>query len=135
MAYRDKQWFSNALEAARARVALLQARINAHIQSDEFDSAKMLLTDFADALTDANYVANQFADKFSGEVGYGTIMGEVIQPPNRNVQHASSEQLKREWDLWSEHDGDDDALDGVEFHFEEIHAELNRRGEGRYCAV
>lgn len=60
-------------------------------------------------------------------------MGAVIQLPRRNVQHASTEQLKREWDLWADHD--DEELDGVEFHYEQIHAELNRRGEGRYCAV
>lgn len=60
-------------------------------------------------------------------------MGEVVQLPKRNIQHASMEQLKREWLLWADHDGEE--LDGVEFHYEQIHAELNRRGEGRFCAV
>ena len=60
-------------------------------------------------------------------------MGEVIQLPKRNVQHASTEQLKREWDLWME--SGEEELDGVEFHYEQIHAELNRRGQGNYCAV
>lgn len=66
MAYRDRGWFIQALDRVKARVAGLQARINLHIESDEFDAAKMLLTDLADALTDANHVANQFADKFGG---------------------------------------------------------------------
>lgn len=56
-------------------------------------------------------------------------MGEVIQLPKRNVRHASIEQLKREWDLWAEHS--EEQLGGIEFHYEQIHAELNRRGEGR----
>lgn len=60
-------------------------------------------------------------------------MGEVIQMPKRNVQHASTEQLKHEWDLWAETDAEE--LEGVEFHYEQIHAELNRRGEGLHCAV
>lgn len=61
------------------------------------------------------------------------MMGKVIQLPKRNVQHASTEQLKHEWDLWAE--TDQEELAGVEFHYEQIHAELNRRGEGRHCAV
>jgi len=60
-------------------------------------------------------------------------MGEVIQLPKRNIQHANTEQLKREWDLWANHEGE--QLNGVEFHYEQIHAELNRRGDGCYCAV
>lgn len=31
-------------------------------------------------------------------------MGEVIQMPIRNIQHASTEQLMREWSLWAECD-------------------------------
>ena len=54
-------------------------------------------------------------------------MGEVIQLPKRNVQHASTEQLKHEWDLWA--DCNEEELDGVEFHYEQIYTELNRRGE------
>ena len=60
-------------------------------------------------------------------------MGNVIQLPKRNVQHASIEQLRREWDMWFE--TDQEELEGVEFHYEQIHAELNRRGDGNYCAV
>lgn len=66
MAYRDRDWFIKALEAAKARVSALQAKIDGHIEGDEFDAAKMLLTDLADALADANNTANQFADKFGG---------------------------------------------------------------------
>lgn len=66
MAFRDREWFIKGLETAKARVGLLQARISAHIAADEFDSAKLLLTDLADALTDANQVANLFAEKFGG---------------------------------------------------------------------
>ncbi|ADW17876.1 hypothetical protein Despr_1726 [Desulfobulbus propionicus DSM 2032] len=63
-------------------------------------------------------------------------MGEVIQMPKRNVQHASTEQLKHEWDLWMDTDEEEtEKVSGVEFHYEQIHAELNRRGEGRHCAV
>lgn len=60
-------------------------------------------------------------------------MGEVIQMPTRQAQHASPEQLKREWDLWAQTNAEE--LEGVEFHYEQIHAELNRRGEGSHCAV
>lgn len=61
-------------------------------------------------------------------------MGEVIQLPKRNIQHASIEQLMREWNLWAATD-EEEKLDSAEFHYEQIHAELNRRGEGRHCAV
>ena len=57
----------------------------------------------------------------------------VINLPRRNVRHATTEQLKREWDLWAACDGEE--LAGVEFGYEQIHAELNRRGEGEYCSV
>lgn len=66
MAFRDREWFIQALERAKARVVALQAKIDGHIQAEEFDAAKTLLTDFADALADANSIANQFADKFGG---------------------------------------------------------------------
>lgn len=67
---------------------------------------------------------------------FGGMMGEVIQLPKRNVRHSSTEQLKREWDLWAE-SGEEETkyVPGVEFHYEDIHAELNRRGEGLHCAV
>ena len=56
----------------------------------------------------------------------------------QDIQHAKTEELKREWDLWMLKD--DESLNGVDgvmlrFHYEAIHAELNRRGEGEYCAV
>jgi len=60
-------------------------------------------------------------------------MDNVIQMPKRNIQHATTEQLKREWDLWA--DTYEEHLDGVEFYWEQIHSELNRRGEGEHCAV
>lgn len=59
-------------------------------------------------------------------------MGNVIYLHNRNVRYASTEQLKREWDLWFHSDAEEVESD---FHYEQIHAELNRRGEGEYCAV
>lgn len=66
MAFRDREWFIQALEQAKKRVAALQAKIDGHIAAEEFDAAKLLLNDFADALTNANSIANQFADKFGG---------------------------------------------------------------------
>lgn len=51
----------------------------------------------------------------------------------KDIRKADTDQLKREWDLWFE--ADDEDIDGVEFDYEDIHAELNRRGEGDYCAV
>lgn len=66
MAYRDRGWYIQALERAKGRVTDLQTRVNTFIEDEEFDAAKMLLTDLADALTDANHVANQFAEKFGG---------------------------------------------------------------------
>ncbi len=63
MAYRDSDWFKNALYQARCRIRDLQARIARHIESDEFDAAKLLLPDLSDALSNANKIANQFADK------------------------------------------------------------------------
>lgn len=64
------------------------------------------------------------------------VMGDVIQLPKRNIQRASTEQLKCEWDLWAESDEEEiENVPGVEFHYEDIHFELNRRGEGKHCAV
>ena len=60
-------------------------------------------------------------------------MGDVVQMPKRNVQHASTQQLMQEWTLWES--AYEEKPDGVEFHYEQIHAELNRRGEGKHCAV
>lgn len=58
-------------------------------------------------------------------------MGEVIQLPKRNVRHASTEELKALWNAWS---GAPDEKLG-EFDHEAVYFELNRRGEGRHCAV
>jgi hypothetical protein len=60
-------------------------------------------------------------------------MGNVLDFQKRNITHASTEQLKEEWLLWS--GTGEEWPDGAEFHYESIHAELNRRGEGRFCAV
>lgn len=60
-------------------------------------------------------------------------MAEVIdfQRLKRSVQHASTEELKAVWDAW---DGDPATM-FKPFDMEAVHAELNRRGEGRHCAV
>ena len=60
-------------------------------------------------------------------------MNNVIQLPKRNIQHALLEQLKSEWTAWC--GVGEEWPDGVEFHYEQIHAELNRRGHGEFCAV
>ncbi len=54
-------------------------------------------------------------------------------PVKWNIHYASTCQLKREWDLWK--DAGEEKPDGVEYHYEQIHAELNRRGHGEFCAV
>ena len=61
-------------------------------------------------------------------------MSNVVQLPKRNIQHASTKQLKMEWALWGI-SASEEQPPGAEFHYEQIHAELNRRGEGEYCAV
>ena len=53
------------------------------------------------------------------------MMGEVVQLPKRNVQHVSTEDLKKWWEAW---DGTPDALLG-DFDFESVYWELLRRGE------
>ena len=47
----------------------------------------------------------------------------------RSIRGIPTEALKDMWDRW----GGVDAIDG--FEGEDIHAELNRRGEGAYCVV
>ena len=66
MSYRDREWYIYALKLAKNRVSTVRSKIDNHIKHDEFDAAKMFLTDLADALSDANSIANQFADKFGG---------------------------------------------------------------------
>lgn len=46
-----------------------------------------------------------------------------------NVKNASTEELKEAWDNWN-------GFDNIYgFVGEEIHLELNLRGEGVYCAI
>ena len=33
-------------------------------------------------------------------------MNNIIQMPKRNVQHATLEQLKREWSIWADYPGE-----------------------------
>ena len=58
-------------------------------------------------------------------------MGTVIQLPKRNIQQVRTADLKQLWDNWS---GEPDEMLG-EFEHETVYFELNRRGEGKYCAV
>ena len=60
-------------------------------------------------------------------------MSNIIEFPRKNIKDATTEQLKKEWDLWFEQD--DENMEGHDFHYDQIHLELNRRGEGRHCAV
>ena len=57
-------------------------------------------------------------------------MTTIIPFPKRNIQLVSTEELKLLWDAFDE----DTHLCG-DFWFEDVYWELNRRGEGRYCAV
>ena len=61
-------------------------------------------------------------------------MGKIIQLPMSNIKKATTEQLKYEWDKWYEV-GDEIKPKGVDFYYEDIHMELNMRGEGEYCTV
>lgn len=38
------------------------------------------------------------------------------------------------WDLWDNHGDNEDGCP-LPYHYEDIYAELNSRGEGEYCAV
>lgn len=58
-------------------------------------------------------------------------MSDVIPLPKRNIQQMSTMELKTLWDLWN---GDPNKKLG-EFDHEAVFFELNRRGEGNYCAV
>jgi hypothetical protein len=60
------------------------------------------------------------------------MSAEIINFNKRSaVLNASTDELKAAWDQW---DGDPATMFDP-FDMEEVHAELNRRGEGRYCAV
>lgn len=52
----------------------------------------------------------------------------IVEFPKKNIRKATTEQLAHWWvnGIGPE---DDDAV------FEQVHAELNRRGEGKICAV
>ena len=56
----------------------------------------------------------------------------VVNFPRRNIQNETTEYLVRAWNEW---DGCDEDDDSHQYHYEQIHAELNRRGEGLHCAV
>jgi hypothetical protein len=60
-------------------------------------------------------------------------MGTVIAFPKRNIRNATTAELKTEWDKWADDPNED--MTGHIWHYEAIHAELNRRGEGAHCAV
>lgn len=63
-------------------------------------------------------------------------MGKVIRLRVKPITEATDEQLKREWKAWFESDaGDEDHVPGNIYDYKDIHAELNRRGLGEYCAV
>lgn len=51
------------------------------------------------------------------------------------IKNASTEQLKREWGIWAKSDSEEDWPDECVYHYEQIHAELNRRKLGAYCTV
>jgi hypothetical protein len=56
----------------------------------------------------------------------------VVNFPRRNIQNETTEYLVRAWNEWDEFPEDDGKH---QYHYEQIHAELNRRGEGLVCAV
>ena len=59
-------------------------------------------------------------------------MGQVIEFSKAGkVKRATTEELKKAWKEW---DGDPATM-WEPFDMEQVHAELNLRGEGRYCAV
>lgn len=66
MAWRDRDWYINAVDKSANDVFKIQHKINRHIECCEYDAAKMLLGDLSVALDAANRIANEFADKFGG---------------------------------------------------------------------
>lgn len=58
---------------------------------------------------------------------------KVIAFP-QGIRAATTADLKREWSMWMA-PGVCEECPGAKFHYEDIHAELNRRGEGEFCAV
>lgn len=62
-------------------------------------------------------------------------MATIINfPVPDTIVLASLESLKLMWDQWDDYlDREDESP--LKFHYEDIHCELNRRGEGKYCAV
>lgn len=52
------------------------------------------------------------------------------------ITSVTTELLKAAWDEWDKYIGDESQPDiPIPFHYEDIHAELNVRNEGIYCAV
>ncbi|WP_415912489.1 hypothetical protein [Neptuniibacter sp. QD37_11] len=51
-----------------------------------------------------------------------------------SIKQCSTDQLKRLWDEWDKY-MDDECNSPLPFHYEDIHLELNLRGEGEHCAV
>ena len=52
----------------------------------------------------------------------------------KDIKKVDLQTLMYMWDNWDKY-LDDEEASPIAFHYEDIHAELNRRGEGRYCAV
>lgn len=53
-----------------------------------------------------------------------------------SIKNVNTEELKRQWDEWCETDSEDiTSLEFVDWYYDDIHLELNLRGEGEYCAV
>lgn len=50
------------------------------------------------------------------------------------IQEYTTDQLKEMWDKWDDYLNREQESP-LRFHYEDIHRELNRRGEGKYCAV
>lgn len=50
------------------------------------------------------------------------------------IRFVSTQYLIDMWDKWDLY-MDDEGKSPLRFHYEDIHEELNRRGEGRYCPV
>lgn len=66
-------------------------------------------------------------------VGTAYIQGYLEGMDESHISRVSIADLKLMWDEWAESASED--METNKFHYEEIHAELNRRGEGDYCAV
>lgn len=62
------------------------------------------------------------------------ILEELATKADESIKECSTESLKKMWDDWDKYmDKEDESP--LRFHYEDIHTELNNRGEGKYCAV